>query len=181
MSRLFAILLLAFFLFPLVGHMVFFKVRRGQLRHELKEKLEHSVPRGALTFIKIHRDWLTQPPAHFQWTEKNEFRLDGKMYDIVYRESSGDTIRLHCLADEAETLLFTHLDHWVETQNSKDPFQRGQSLQWERLLDSLFQMASFFPAPFTSPGGVLDLPPYRFNYLGWEREAVKPPPKVYQG
>ncbi len=178
MSRFIAILLLAFFLFPLVGHMVFFKIRRGQLRHELKEKLEHSVPRGDLTFIKIHREWLSQPPAHFQWTEKNEFRLNGEMFDIVYRESVGDTIMLHCLADKAETLLFTHLDNWVEKQNTDDPFQRGQSLQWQRLLDSLFQVASFFSIPSSSPDEVLDLPPYRFDYSDWEREVVNPPPEV---
>ena len=158
--------------------MVLFKLRREQLRHELKEKLEHSVPQEDLKLIKIPVGWIKHPPAHFQHIKKNEFRLDGTMYDIVYRESKPDTLWLYCLADEAETLLFAQLDRWVEQQNTHDPFQQGQFQQWERLLDSLYPIVPALSHSKLFRASQLSLPPYRFSFLPWEPEATKPPPKV---
>ncbi|PHN01202.1 hypothetical protein [Flavilitoribacter nigricans] len=178
MSRSIAILLLTCFLFPLLGHIVLFKIRRGQLRHELKEKLEHSVPRGELELISIPAEWMEHPPAYFQRTKPNEFRLHGEMFDIVHREARADTLLLYCLADKAETLLFTRLDEWVKQQHSKDPFQRGQTLQWERLLDSLFPSLIATPGIADAPSGPFLRPPYRFSCSPWEREAIHPPPEA---
>lgn len=179
MSRSIAILLLTLFLFPLVGHVVFFKFRQYQVRHEFKEKLEHSIPKAELTLIKIPRHWLRLSPSHFQQLERNEFRLYGTMYDIINREAYGDTLWYYCLADAEETLLFARLDDWVQAQSQSDPFQSGQNLQWDRLVDSLFQISISNPSiafyrPLSSAW-----PPYRFAPVNWKVEAIDPPPEPF--
>lgn len=162
----------------MTGHLLVFKFRQGQLRHQLKHKLEHSIPREELTYLKIPQSWFSDPPGHFQVIKKNEFRLNGQMFDIVHREAENDTLYLYCLADEAETLLFARLDEWVAQQNTNDPFQRGQRLQWERLLDSLFQVSVVAFPPSEFPDAKYQLPPYRFSWQTWEQEAVNPPPEA---
>jgi hypothetical protein len=136
------------------------------------------VPPEDLELIKIPIAWIKNPPARFQQIKKNEFRLDGNLYDIVYRASQTDTLWLYCLADEAETLLFAQLDSWAAQQNTHDPFQRGQLLQWERLLNSLYQIVPSFNQLLNFPASRSGLPPYRFSFLPWEPEAIKPPPEV---
>lgn len=177
MNRFPAILLLALLLIPILGHKAFFKLRKWQLRHDFKEKLEHRIPKADLELIKIPVQWLEKAPAHFRQLEKNEFRLDGRMYDIVYQEERRDSIWNYCLEDEAETKLFAQLDDWVLQQSTQDPFQQGQTLQWERLFDSLFQInISEFPIIASRPANA-DWLPYRFTSLPWELETASPPPR----
>jgi len=171
-------MLLAVLLFPLAGHLVFFQFRKMQLRYAFKEILEHSIPKVELVLIKIPADWLQRPPAYFQPVDKKEFRLRGEMYDIVYQEQKGNTFWNYCLADKAEILLFAQLDQWVQQQSSCDPFEQGQTLQLERLLNSLFTSTTPILAHIPAGADISTWPPYIFSILPWVPEVVNPPPEM---
>lgn len=41
--------------------------------------------------------------ASLKYTGEDEFKMNGRLYDIVKRENSGDKVRLFCFDDENET------------------------------------------------------------------------------
>jgi hypothetical protein len=58
----------------------------------------------------------------WEWIEKNEFRRNGILYDVVKTEKYGNIIQYYCYADNNEMKLFEGLNHFIknitDTNNS---------------------------------------------------------------
>src|SRR5512145_2319928 len=102
MRRISSISLLFVLIFQGAGHFFVFKIQQHEIRREMKRRIKAGVPETELVLFKILDQ---KPDPAFQRVDAHEFRFDGKMYDIVRRESHGDTTWYYCLSDELETQL----------------------------------------------------------------------------
>jgi hypothetical protein len=47
----------------------------------------------------------TKETSQLHWEDENEFRYQGKMYDVLEKKCKGNQILFRCIADEKETAL----------------------------------------------------------------------------
>lgn len=52
--------------------------------------------------------------SHIEWKADDEFRLNGKMYDIIKTETRNDSVYLYCLFDSEESILYSILNKLIE-------------------------------------------------------------------
>ena len=50
---------------------------------------------------------------NWEWIEKNEFRLNGIMYDVVMTETDNNSTRYYCYVDIKEMKLFEGLNYFI--------------------------------------------------------------------
>jgi hypothetical protein len=115
LQRIIAILILLVLLTGLGGYFVVFKVEQFALRREMKERIKSSVPDTELQHFAFSK----HNASRLDWERKaKEFRLNGKMYDVVRTEVKGDTVHFFCVRDDKETKLFAGLDQLLKTQTT---------------------------------------------------------------
>ncbi|WP_255066623.1 hypothetical protein [Lacihabitans sp. LS3-19] len=86
------------------------------------------------SLIKIHKT------SDF---DKNEFELNGKMYDVVKFEIYGDEKILFCFEDEAETDLNLKIKKDLNLSLKDHPFQKDISLKIQNITQSVFSFEAF--------------------------------------
>ncbi len=94
-----SLVLIGLLVIHLAGFYVYFMVRLGDLRMNMREKLE-TLPTDQLTTVQI--------PAHqfkAAWLEGREMKWKGNMYDIARVEQKKDFVIVLCLQDKDEDSL----------------------------------------------------------------------------
>lgn len=104
-----AILLVALLLAHLAGFYVYFVVRLGEIRMDMREKIA-LLPVDQLDIVRV-------PVASWRshWMAEREMEWQGKMYDIGRVEAAGDEIIVYGLHDEDEDGLLNFIGAVVET------------------------------------------------------------------
>ncbi|MDX2002745.1 MAG: hypothetical protein SFW35_09955 [Chitinophagales bacterium] len=110
MKRAFAILLISIFIFNEVGHLCIFLFERMAVRKEVKHSMLDALDNGKLLAFSFSKQQL----ADLDWEDEHEFRLQGKMYDVVRREIKDGLVTLYCYSDDQETQLLAGLEKEVE-------------------------------------------------------------------
>ena len=112
LKRIIAILLLILFAYGTIGYYISFEVEKTAVRHEIKQRIKQGVPTSDLTIIK---DDVTN--SRLNWIKPSkEFRLNGKMYDVVSKRIEGNIIYYSCINDTQEEELFKTLDEQVNKE-----------------------------------------------------------------
>lgn len=114
-------LIVAIMLFLLISHGIIqfgiFEVTQKNLRSETVDQIKKGIPQDQQVIlgfgIKAYRDI----SSRIDWKEQNEFRLDGKMYDILKTEVSEDSVYLYCLIDREESDLYAILNELIEEES----------------------------------------------------------------
>jgi hypothetical protein len=111
-----------------------------------------------------------------EWEEDHEFRLNGKMYDVIEKKIENDQLIVRCISDDKETELTRKYEELLESQ-SDDPGKK-QAASIIKLITSPFTIPTTF-----IPAIIKDLPPERFPYycfgtLTSSREVITPPPQL---
>lgn len=100
---------LVFFLvvaWQLVGVTSWFELSRIQIRQDIKAKIKKGVPDHELTQFTFS----SVEVENLIWLKKNEFSLNGRLYDVVYRTTNEDgKVVLKCIDDIQEKKLFASL------------------------------------------------------------------------
>ncbi len=98
---------------------------RAKIRYEVRERFEEKSPenQASTTLLKIPLSWIEQGHPELIWTEDDEFRYYGEMYDILSQEQRGDTIWYTCFHDKAETELMDGV--FEKMQARRDPLASG--------------------------------------------------------
>lgn len=110
LKRIISIVLLLLFIYGTVGYFVAFQVERYTVRQEIKHRIKQGVPTEELTIIS---DDATN--SRLNWVKPNkEFRINGKMYDVVSKRVEGNTVYYSCINDTQEDKLFENLDKQVD-------------------------------------------------------------------
>jgi hypothetical protein len=72
--------------------------------------------------------------AKLEWENDHEFRLDGKMYDVIERKMENGNLIIRCISDEKETALLNKLnENWKENDRSNKI-----AIELYQLLQTLF-------------------------------------------
>ena len=112
LRKAFSLVLLALFLFNVVGYFITFKLVQYQVKKEVKIAMKQRISISELTAIQINKRDLSQ----LVWKEKNkEFYYKGELYDIVKTEEQTESVTYYCINDEQEEKLFANLDDHIKT------------------------------------------------------------------
>lgn len=57
--------------------------------------------------------------SKMDWKDKDEFRMNGGMYDIIKKEVMNDSVYLYCILDSEESRLYSLLDKLIEDDSEK--------------------------------------------------------------
>lgn len=177
LRQLIAIVLLLLLLLQLAGYFFIFAVQRYEIQYALKQQIKAGVPEAELMLLKIPRSLEEKPNPIFQRLHDREFRYSGAMYDIVRRETHGDTTWYYCLSDEKETRLFANLDEFVKREVSQHAKQKARLA---KLLN--FFGGGFVPAAnkffFASAAEEMVASNYFFKLKTWIGSPLTPPPEA---
>lgn len=172
MRQFVAIILFIFVLLQTAGYLFVFKLQQHEIRQEIKRQIKAGVPEDELVLFKLANT------AHLSWIiHEREFRSDGVMYDVVRKESDGDTTRYYCLSDEQETQLFAQLDEAVARDMNQNP-ARQQKL--ERLMQAFgtLYFSDFQDFPFHDSVEEIKFPAAGFGLRTWIASPPTPPPEA---
>ena len=174
LQRIVAILILLVLLTGLGGYFVFFKAEQFALRREMKERIKSSLPESELQHFAFSK----QETSDINWERKGkEFRLNGKMYDVVRTHATGDTIHFYCLQDDKETKLFAGLDQLLKKEGTA-----GKSGKIAGGLLKIFFSFNFLPSggyvlPSYCCKDIGTFPLFVLNHSSRVIEVHAPPPR----
>ncbi len=115
--RLLAGVLFVIFLINSIGCFVYFEIKRKSIRHEIKHSILHKLPDSQLVQI-INNDY----------NDKDEFKLNGIMYDVMRKEIRGNQVILWCFEDKKETELNRAIESLVKNDVANSPIKKAQKL-----------------------------------------------------
>ena len=95
MRKIGYILLLILLFLQTTGYMLLFKTQQSLIRQEIKHRIKAGVPEAELVLIDLPSKQYGKSNANIQWIHSHEFRYQGRMYDIVRKESFGNHIRCY--------------------------------------------------------------------------------------
>ncbi|MBK7871830.1 MAG: hypothetical protein IPJ74_14695 [Saprospiraceae bacterium] len=124
-----------------VGEYLVVKIMRWDIRQEIKNRIQSGVPTHELVQVKISK---TNPPKDFVRIDRREFRLEGRMYDIVSQEEQGDSILYHCIFDERETLLNNNIEAQTKKEFAQSPDRQQQQKELLQKIPKFFSCILIF-------------------------------------
>ena len=111
MKKLFAIFLVALFLFNTVGYYFVFSYNQYTIRKEIHCLIRTRYFEGSCIMLQISTPLLN---SDFKWLETGEFRYKGVLYDVISEKSVGQITTFHCINDKQEEKLIAGLSHSQE-------------------------------------------------------------------
>ncbi len=117
MRRFFSFLLMSIFIWQLAGFFVFFELERFHVRKEIKKAIKHSLPEKEFkqfNFSALEFKSLT-------WINDHEFKMNGRMYDVVKKSKINSGYSVSCIDDIQETVLFAKLDEATVSNLNNQP------------------------------------------------------------
>lgn len=91
-------------------------------------KLKGEFPKEGLKHILI--DPAKGEDAALDWKDDNEFRLHGRMYDIISTKiHANGTIEYLCIDDEDETRLFANMDNLIKREFQGDRNKNSSAIK----------------------------------------------------
>ena len=130
LKKFVSIFLSVLILYNILGYIVVFQSYRFSIRREVKRKIKNALPESELIVIRLTAEDMLNGKNAYKKIDKNEFRLSGKLYDIVRRSTKGDTTLFYCINDKQEEQLFSNLDAHIKRHldNSGPTRQRSDLL-----------------------------------------------------
>ena len=158
---------------PFAGTYILYKHQKRLIRKEIKHKIIAGIDKSELVLINVHNSKIE---IDLEWEHSKEFEYKGEMYDVVSRETSGDTTSFWCWWDYDETSLNKQLTaslskalgHDTKTKNTQNRLQNFlKALYFEDNSKSDFN--SFKENEHNSQ--------YLANYFERYSSPAKPPPE----
>ena len=167
--------LLILLTFQIIGFVGYFEFAHYQLKKEIKSQLKQGVTKDKLVIF----DFDAKQIKKLVWLEKNEFDLNGNLYDVVRKSNSNGITHLECISDKQEKVLFAKLNQNVSS-NLCDDNQHKPISNWVKLL----QTPALPIRVFDTKNLIYfkDFPIETFNYLDYLSmkfiQIVSPPPQL---
>lgn len=103
-----SLLLIALLVVHLAGFYVYFVVRLGDIRMDMREKIAR-LPAEQLEIVPV-----SARSFRMQWLEDREMKWEGKMYDIARVEKAGDIVLVYAVHDKDEDGLLNFISAVVD-------------------------------------------------------------------
>jgi len=129
------VFLIVFFM-PVTTVYFSFKIRQAGIHQTVEKLMDDGVEEHQLVVLKIPLG--VEEHGDFERTEENEFRYQGKMYDVTRSEKHGSVTWYWCVWDEDETALEEHLKTAERKATGNDTYNEHTEEIISIFLNSLF-------------------------------------------
>ena len=110
MRKITAVILFLCFFLTLFGQYFSFYWQLRQLKTEMKKNISYLKSTKEVIQLLFARENVEE----LQWEGEHEFRYKGEMFDVVEKETDGDTLRILCIPDKKEDHLLAEYQKKVE-------------------------------------------------------------------
>ena len=117
MKRLFSFLFLIVFIWQLAGFFIYFEIERYHVRKDIKRAIKHSLPQNEFKQFYFTEKELKE----LTWINDHEFKMNGRLYDVVKKNKSNVGFSVSCIDDIQETVLFAELDEATVSNLNNQP------------------------------------------------------------
>jgi len=131
--RIFSILILLIAIWQIVGFFTYFEWEHYHIRKDIKRALKHSVPENQLKNF----DFTNKEIKNLTWIKSNEFKLNGRFYDVIERTPTKNGFHFKCIDDFQETELFQKLEEFTAI-NMNNSSSSSPLKHWLKLLKTPF-------------------------------------------
>jgi hypothetical protein len=115
--KLLSILFLGVFLFNIIGYYPVYLLRQSDIRNEVAKFFEQNFSKGELVVLSFD----AAESRSLIWTDKNEFRYKGEMFDVMMKKTDSDgRLYFYCYSDQKEKKLEAGLDRHVNSQTERN-------------------------------------------------------------
>ena len=176
MRKLLAIVFVSLFAFQTAGFLIVFELQKYSIRKEIKSMIKQGLPEEDLVVFRIAEEEQNAFLKNFLFFDKNEFRLEGKMYDVLRVEMEANFIYYYCVSDEKESLLFANLDSSVRKSLDDSPSNQNQLRNFNTFISSLYypQGTNIIFKNFSIGKNMSH---YFFSVQSWKNSPSTLPPK----
>ncbi len=156
-----------------LGYFIVFRVRQLELKREVWMYLQLNKKDKHLTHFQFPAQNGTVLNDKFEWEEENEFRFEGRMYDVIELKVHRDKVILTCVEDKKENDLLNTFEKIHKTQSHG----KNKSVAVAQFLDILYLSSE--PAHVSSPSftRLTNIHRYQSPLFDRIREILTPPPK----
>jgi len=112
-----------------------------------------------------------------KWKHHREFEFKGKMYDLVEKGITGDTLWLRCYQDQKETLLKKEKVKLIAKALGSDPAQKDQNRQIKNFFNTLFCQDAYTWNVYKFQPASFHYSLFTFHYSPFSFSPLSPPPK----
>ncbi|MBI5540584.1 MAG: hypothetical protein HY951_11035 [Bacteroidia bacterium] len=139
---------------------------------EIKNRINNNVPTNELTILMFNKEEY----ANLVWEESKEFRLNGKMYDVISTVKNRDeSITVYCIDDERESLLFELHSKQIDDNSSDNKDSKAKHRVSKVILNYFFQSLNIIIHNTITRCKTENY--YNINCLSPNIEVKLPPPK----
>jgi hypothetical protein len=103
------------------------------IRKDIKRALKQSVPENQLKNF----DFTNKEIKNLTWIKSNEFKLNGKYYDVISKKKTKTGYHFKCIDDHQETELFQKLEESTAV-NLNNSSSSSPLKHWLKLLKTPF-------------------------------------------
>jgi hypothetical protein len=121
------------FLINSIGCFIYFEIKRKSIRHEIKHCILHKLPDSQLVRI-----------INNEYNDKDEFKMNGIMYDVMRKEVIDGQVILWCFEDKKETELNRSIESLVKKDIANNPIKKTQKI----LINFLKTLLNVLEKPF---------------------------------
>jgi hypothetical protein len=169
-----SILLLFCLLFNVVGYYIVFHIRRAEIKDEMKKTLRENIynqDQEILCFSLNDKAAISK----LEWEDDHEFRLDGKMYDVIEKKVENGKLIIRCISDEKETALVKKFE---QINNEKGANSKGKAALLIKLIGNTYLVAFVTDLPVENPA-LIPRPYFNINIITPLRsDVLTPPPQI---
>ena len=175
MRSIFSVIILLIAAWQIVGFFTYFEWEHYHIRKDIKRALKHSVPENQLKNF----DFTNKEIKNLTWIKSNEFKLNGRYYDVIKRIPTKNGFHFKCIDDFQETELFQKLEESTAV-NLNNSSSSSPLKHWLKLLKTPFLFNEMSVKPIFSYVSNRESSNYiyHFSIKGISQIPVYLPPKV---
>lgn len=175
MRRLFSFLFLIVFIWQLAGFFVYFEIERYHVRKNIKRAIKHSLPQNEFKQFNFTKNEFRE----LTWINDHEFKMHGRLYDVVKKYKNDSGYSISCIDDIQETRLFAQLDEATASNLNNQPEKAPL-----KSFVKLFQMAYLEPDSVFWNNEEVDFQSrtnnfqYQSNFSEFKKQKLLQPPQI---
>jgi len=174
--KIFSLAFLFLLVVPISTVFLVLKSQQKQVRREVKWKMIAGIDKSELEFLMFSKH---DAENMLQWKHKREFQFQGEFYDVVEKETRGDSVVFWCWWDHEETKLNRKLDNLLASHFNHDPTHKNKKDSLQKLFKTLYfehQLRHNFPE-----FNLKNTNEHWFYQVEWKETCLSchlPPPKL---
>lgn len=159
---------------PVVLTFNYLRIQKKIIRKEVKHFLIEETHLEELVLLCFS---VRESKEVLKWNHEKEFEYNDEMYDVVKRESKGDSLYFWCWWDHEETKLNRQLDEWLSKALGTHSKHHKQQLRLKQFLQNLYHNRVEHKTP-TKENIHIPYPPYVFIIKGAGKAPPLKPPEI---